>query len=102
MRTFKLAVLALALTGCVHTRTVYLNRDCITHEQFQKLKDGEPPKVHSSLTGKADEDTRPLAASALELRLWGHALVDTLEVCSAPDTHKIADKILDEDTGTAG
>jgi hypothetical protein len=30
------------------------------------------------------------------LRLWGHALRDTLKVCSATDPHAIADQLLDD------
>jgi hypothetical protein len=73
----------LALTGCVHTS--YLTRSCLTKEQYEQLKSQEPPRIKDKLTGKADEDTRPLAGSAIELRAWGHALLDTLRICTDPN-----------------
>jgi hypothetical protein len=75
-------LLALALSACAGPQ--YLTRSCISAEQYERLKAAEPPKVHSKLTGKADEDTRPLAGSALELRSWGHVLLDTLQTCAEP------------------
>lgn len=98
MRTSSFIVLALTLGGCgvlQHPKTVYLTRNCITQEEYEKLRDGEPPKVHDKLTGQGDADTRPLAGSSLELRGWGHAMLETLHVCAdAPDAHQIADKLL--------
>lgn len=76
-----LALLALALSACA---TQPLVTPCITKQDYERLKAAEPPKVHSKLTGRADEDVRPLAGSALELRSWGETLLDTLRVCSTP------------------
>jgi hypothetical protein len=74
-------VASLLLAACAHQP---LTRSCLTQQQYEQLKASEPPKVHSKLTGKADEDVRPLAGSSLELRAWGHALLDTLKICSTP------------------
>jgi hypothetical protein len=38
-------------------------------------------KIHDRLTGKADEDIRPIAGSNLRLRAWGQSLRDILEGC---------------------
>ena len=70
---------ALSLSACA---TPTVTRSCITQQQYEQLKASEPPHIKSKLTGKADEDVRPLAGSALELRAWGHALLDTLRICS--------------------
>jgi hypothetical protein len=72
-----LILVALMLAGCT---TVPVN--CLTRADYERLKSAEPPKIHDKLTGKADEDVRPIAGSAYELRSWGHTLLDSLEVCS--------------------
>lgn len=74
-----LILAALLLSGCAHK---VVTRSCITPEQLQQLKDAEPPKVGDSLTGRADEDVRTLGGSAIRLRAWGGALIDTLEICA--------------------
>ena len=76
------AILALALAGCTHTQT--LTRSCLTPEQYAKLEQAEPAKVHGKLTGQADADIRPIAGSAYELRAWGHMLLGALRVCAQP------------------
>ena len=101
MRTFSLVAIALSLGGCAilphRTKTVYLTRNCVSQETYDRLKNGEPPKVHDKLIGQGDADTRPLAGSALELRGWGHAMLETLHVCAdAPDATKLADRLLNE------
>ena len=73
----------LTLASCAHTS--YLTRSCLTKEQYELLKSQEPPHIKGKLTGNADEDTRPLAGSAIELRAWGHALLDTLRICTDPN-----------------
>ena len=103
-----LALLALSLSGCalferkIETRwvTVY----CLTPEQFQQLKDAEPERVKSRLTGDADKDVRTLAGSAIRLRAWGEGTLEILGGCvepkpnaettAMPDGHELADKIL--------
>lgn len=91
-----LALLCLALTGCglAHPKTVYLTRNCVTKQEYEKFAKGEPPKVHDQLTGQGDADTRPLAGSALELRGWGHAMLQTLRICS--DEKQAGDLINDK------
>jgi hypothetical protein len=68
----------LTLSGCTHT----IVRDCLTKEQYEQLKSQEPPKVRDKLTGKADEDIRPITGSNLLLRSYSHTLLDALKVCS--------------------
>ena len=70
VRVLLLALGLIALTGCAHTQ--YLTRSCISAEQYNKL------------TGKADEDTRPLAGSILELRAYSGMLLGVLETCAEP------------------
>jgi hypothetical protein len=77
MRYLPLALAALLLTGC---QTIPVN--CISRADYERLKSAEPPKIRDKLTGRADEDVRPIAGSAYELRSWGHTLLDSLETCS--------------------
>ena len=77
-RALALAAL-LALSGCA---TRPLVTSCITKEQVEELRRQEPPKIADRLTGRADEDVRVLAGSALRLRLWGHNLLNVVEVCA--------------------
>lgn len=79
MRTFSLAIIALALSGCAHTR--YLTTYCLPHDA--KLP-AEPPKVHDKLTGDASKDVGTLAGSAIRLRSWGEGLQSILENCREP------------------
>ena len=73
-----LILAALMLAGCTTVR----GGNCITRADYERLKAAEPPKIHDKLTGRADEDIRPIAGSAYELRSWGHTLLNSLEVCS--------------------
>jgi hypothetical protein len=82
-RLIALAAAALVFNvGCTTTR--YITRDCVSAEQLAELKAQEPPKVSDRLTGKADEDVRVVAGSALRLRGWGHNMLDVLKVCANP------------------
>ena len=72
----------LLLSGCAHTQ--YLTRSCITQDQLKQLKAESPPKIRDKLTGKADEDTRPLAGSILQLRAYSGMLLGVLETCAEP------------------
>lgn len=78
MRKLLLATALLALSGCAHS----VIAPCISREQLEELRRQEPPRVKSKLTGRADEDVRPIAGSNLLLRTWGHNLLSTLEVCA--------------------
>ena len=69
----------IALTGCTTTR--YVQTPCLTPEQWQELHEAEPPKVAKKLTGKADEDIRVVAGSAVRLRAWGQGLLGVLQGC---------------------
>ena len=79
MRRLLLALTLLTLSACAHHPMV---TSCITKEQVEELRRQEPPKIADRLTGKADEDTRTLAGSALRLRAWGHNLLNVVEVCA--------------------
>ena len=72
---------ALALAACApHPR--YVSVYCVTPEQYQRLKDAEPPRVGKNLTGQAQEDLKIVAGSAVELRSWGEGLLGVLQGCS--------------------
>jgi hypothetical protein len=68
-----------SLSACSHTR--YYSVPCLTQPQLDKLKADEPPKVHDKLTGKADEDVKIVAGSAIRLRAWGQGMLGVLEGC---------------------
>jgi hypothetical protein len=79
MRTFSLALVLLALSGCAHTR--YVQVYCLSHDQQLPAA---PPKIHDQLTGQADKDLRIVAGSAVRLRAWGDGLNTILEGCREP------------------
>lgn len=69
-----------SLSGCTTTRTITVS--CITPEQLAELRAAAPPHVRAKLTGRADEDARILAGSALRLREYSDGLIGVLEVCA--------------------
>lgn len=71
-------ILATLVAGCTTTHTT---TKCVTKEQYEQLKRDEPEKVAPKLTGRADEDSRTLAGSAVRLRSWGRGLIDVLGGC---------------------
>lgn len=76
-RTILLAALGfVTLAGCQTTRhvTVY----CIGKGQALPA---EPPKIRDKLTGRADEDLKIVAGSAVRLRAYGQGLRTILEGC---------------------
>lgn len=79
MRTFSLALAALLLSGCAHTR--YVTVYCLDHNTQLPA---EPERVHDKLTGEADKDLRIVAGSAVRLRAWGEGLNSILEGCREP------------------
>jgi uncharacterized lipoprotein YajG len=79
VRTLVITLAAVLLSGC---QTKFVTRSCLTPQQYAELKSQEPPKVTGSLTGKADEDVRVIAGSALRLRGWGHNMLDVLKICA--------------------
>jgi len=72
---------AVALTGCAH-RVRYVTTPCLTPAQYAELKAALPPKVADKLTGRADEDVRVIAGSAIRLRGYSEGLLKVLEGCS--------------------
>lgn len=74
-----LALLA-TLAGCTTTR--YVTIPCLTKEQLAERESAEPPKISDKLTGKADEDIRTIAGSAIRLRSWGRGNLDVLRGCA--------------------
>lgn len=77
------ACLALALTGCApHPR--FIQTYCLTQAQFDQLKQSQPPKVRSQLTGEADKDLRIIAGSAIRLRAYSDGLITVLGGCIDP------------------
>lgn len=73
-------LLLLALSACQTTR--YHVVKCVSPEHLAELRKAEPPKVSDRLTGKADEDVKVIAGSAVRLRAWGKGLVTVLEGCA--------------------
>ncbi len=69
---------AALLSGCATDRFVTV--PCLSKDQALP---SEPPKVGDKLTGKADEDLRIVAGSALRLRAYGQGLRTILEGCRA-------------------
>jgi hypothetical protein len=69
----------LILSGCAHRYTVV---PCLTTEQLEEQRKAEPPKVSDQLTGMADQDIKPIAGSAIELRAWGRGMLGILEGCA--------------------
>lgn len=84
MNTFRLSLGAILITsmlsGCTTTR--YVTIPCLTKEQLAERESAEPPKVSDKLTGKADEDIRTIAGSAIRLRSWGRSSLDVLRGCT--------------------
>ena len=72
-------VAAFFLSGCTTTR--YVRTACIDQEQYERLRDAEPEKISDKLTGRADEDIRTIAGSAVRLRSWGRGMLGVLEGC---------------------
>ena len=66
----------LALTGCTTTR--YVTVPCVSKDQAIPA---EPEKIGPKLTGRADEDVKIIAGSALRLRAWGQGLREIIEGC---------------------
>ena len=76
MRTLVITLAAVLLTGCTTTR--YIAVPCLGKDQ---VLPAEPPKVGDKLTGKADEDVKIIAGSAVRLRAWGQGLSRILGGC---------------------
>jgi hypothetical protein len=77
-KLFAIAAL-LTLSGCAHVR--YVTVGCISRDQLAERKSAEPPHVSDKLTGKADEDVKVIAGSAIRLRAWGEGNLAILEGC---------------------
>jgi hypothetical protein len=73
-------MLIVLATGCTTTR--YVTVPCLTPDQYKKLEQSQPEKIHGKLTGEADKDLRIVAGSAVRLRAWGTGLLGVLEGCS--------------------
>ena len=76
----------LVLTGCAHTTHLYTTVYCVTPDQYAKLKQAEPPKVGSSLTGNAQDDLKTIAGSAVRLRTFSDGLLGVIGSCVDPNT----------------
>jgi predicted small secreted protein len=66
----------LVLGGCQTTR--YVPISCLGKDQQLPA---EPPKIADRLTGRADEDIKIVAGSAVRLRAYGQGLRTILEGC---------------------
>jgi hypothetical protein len=74
-KLFAIALLG-TLSACQTTR--YVAIPCVSKDQALPA---EPEKVGPKLTGKADEDVKTIAGSAVRLRAWGRGLNQILEGC---------------------
>ena len=81
MKVFLAFLAFFMLSACTTTR--YVSRPCLTQEQYDELRAAEPPKVADRLTGRADEDIKIIAGSAIRLRAWGRGALNVLEGCRA-------------------
>ena len=79
MKRFVALAALFSLGACAHKPVIV---SCVTREQLEELRRQEPPRIADRLTGRADEDTRTLAGSALRLRAWGHNMLNVVEVCA--------------------
>lgn len=79
MHKVALCAIYAAIAGCASVPR-YVTAPCIAKDQ---VLPSEPPKVRDKLTGRADEDLRIVAGSALRLRAWGQGLHTILEGCRA-------------------
>lgn len=79
-RRLTLCALAFALCGCTTTKMVPV--PCLSREQLEEQRKAEPPMVGDKLTGRADEDIKPIAGSAVRLRSWGRGMLGVLEGCA--------------------
>jgi hypothetical protein len=70
------ALILLSLSACSHTR--YVQIPCVGKDQALPA---EPEKVAGKLTGRADEDIKIIAGSAVRLRAYGQGLRGILEGC---------------------
>jgi hypothetical protein len=77
---FPLMLASMLITGCTTTRFVRV--PCLTPEQLAERQKAEPEKVAPKLTGRADEDVRTIAGSAIELRAWGRGNLDIMSGCT--------------------
>jgi hypothetical protein len=80
MRKLFATAALLALSGCATTR--YVSVPCLTKDQLAERKSAEPPHVSDKLSGKADEDVKVIAGSAIRLRSWGEGNLAILEGCT--------------------
>ena len=76
MKTLLAMIALIALAGCQTTR--HIVSPCIAKDQALPA---EPERVSGKLTGKADEDIRIIAGSAVRLRAYGQGLRTILEGC---------------------
>lgn len=84
MRTCRLLLLVLALSGCATTR--YARIYCVTKAQYEQLKQSQPGKIHDQLTGDASKDVGPLAGNAVRLRAHDDGLLEVLGGCVDPNS----------------
>jgi hypothetical protein len=80
---FPLMLASMLITGCAH-RVRYIQVPCLTPEQLEERRKAEPPLIGKDLTGRADEDIKPIAGSAVRLRAWGRGNLDVLSGCVGP------------------
>jgi hypothetical protein len=77
---FPLMLVSMLITGCTTTR--WITVPCLSPEQLEERRKAEPPLVRDQLSGRADEDIKPIAGSAVRLRAWGRGNLDVLSGCT--------------------
>lgn len=80
MRHKLLCLSLLTLAGCAHSPR-YVQIPCLTDEQYQELERAKPEKIGGKLTGKADEDIKPIAGRLIRVEAWGDGLLGVLKGC---------------------
>jgi hypothetical protein len=81
-RSFAAILITLMCSGCVTTR--YQRVFCLTPQQLEKLKADKPGKIHDQLTGKADQDIRPITGRLVRMEGFADGLVTILGGCTGP------------------
>lgn len=81
MKRALIAITLLAsLTGCAHQR--YAPIHCLTPQQLEKLKSDKPPKIGSTLTGRADEDVKRVTGQLIRMEGYADGLLGVLGGCT--------------------
>lgn len=80
MKTPAILLAALALSACTTTR--YYPVPCLTPDQLEERRQAKPEKIADNLTGRADEDIKPITGKLIRMEAWGDGNLLILEGCT--------------------